>query len=647
MAFLVWDVLVSAALVAFYARWPRVVNLTSDSLTSGAACHLCLLATLRILIAAWGCGLVLRRSVKKMKFFYGFFIVSVFLLVPIVLPVLGLQCTCMFAGWEQCSAMQGFMNDGILVSFEPTPDGYVNPSRLASHMQSREPPDGSKPYAHSSEPMYPPPTPKRPMSTLQVHAARRLPKRALGLLNLDPEPHKTQTIQGAKQLQISTPDPEEPIQAATAVDPAEPIQAAMAELGCDRYAHSFMEMNSSQGELEDSEGLGIMWNTSQVLAEDEHDNDTADALDSDDLASSSGYIRDDEATQQRLLRKAAMREAMRRQVQLTVEADICKKLRRSIGLDRPINPMRRSIDQTPRATDLQTGTKQTWLQDVMHKAKKKAKRSPSTSFPRSMTDVRSIKKNSCRCDKENSCHYHRNGGEVTTWCYVAPESLPNCARDKIELMQDQQRKVWSAQLCEQAGCHCKRFGMQPSPDTKLNKSIDALNCSNGECDHMKYGSGCQTWREDDLYAWCFVGWDTTCTDRVREPSSGSTNDLHEYMFESSQACPQAGEIYAEETHQGGRLSDAKEMCNRAVLGFQLFSCLQFTLAFLMVLIVYLFISNHCADDVSFEEGESFDVRDEESEDEDEWQDGSSKKEEPPRRARHSTADSFTAGESFH
>jgi len=356
-----------------------------------------------------------------------------------------------------------------------------------------------------------------------------------------------------------------------------------------------------------------MWNTSQVLAEDEHGNDAADALANDDF----GHIGDD--------------EAMRKRLQEEVEADICKKLRRSIEV---------------------AGTKQKWVQDVTNQVKPKKKKGSPLKFRRSMTEVRNTKMNSCRCEKADSCHYHRNGGEVTTWCYVDPESIPNCASEDIELMQDQRGRVWSAHLCEKAGCRCKHMGMQPSPDTKLNKSIDALKCSNGECDYMNYVSSCQTWREGDLHAWCFVGWDTTCTDRAREKAPDSSSvldwpaDLHEYMFESKLACPRAGEIDSEETHKGARLFEAKEMCNRAVLGFQIFSCLQFTLAFLMVVIVYLFISNHCADDVSIEEADSFYVRSDE-ESEDEWQDESSKKEELPRRARHSTTDSFTAGRSFH
>mmetsp|Transcript_100939 Transcript_100939/g.254345 ORF Transcript_100939/g.254345 Transcript_100939/m.254345 type:complete len:564 (+) Transcript_100939:10-1701(+) len=248
---------------------------------------------------------------------------------------------------------------------------------------------------------------------------------------------------------------------------------------------------------------------------------------------------------------------------------------------------------------------------------------------RSATEkMMALLENECICDRgesgKESCNTYKEDAKAHRkfWCYVNPAKVPVCVLShKVNIFtsmgESGERVFWTEDLCD-SKCRCSGLGQYPhhSTDLDLEAREDTL-WSN----LMNYGETCQMWAQTDRKAntkWCYVGFDTTCPDRYLRTSGDDfkthVDDLnhkgekdHEMVqdvimqFKSSVAVDDKG---------GGKYCGnfgpadadlARKRCLSITLPAALAALLDLMLRLPILLLLWLFLSNHCMDQLPVEE----------------------------------------------
>lgn len=212
-------------------------------------------------------------------------------------------------------------------------------------------------------------------------------------------------------------------------------------------------------------------------------------------------------------------------------------------------------------------------------------------------------KSSCTCagalsntgvSGRKSCRFYKEGGSedhIKAWCHVREESKSQCVSANLELYEDDSGSSFSKEFCSDShpgvGCECSHIGMIWKPSGKFEDVREDLLS-----DKMSLGSRCELWTRSDEKNWCFVGFDTICSDRQEYTltkqdieNTGVTIDKiqHVSQFWSSIPC------YKE------ALLTSKKWCRfwrnifRVVTGLLVFG------PWPMGVVIYLWLLNRCGD----------------------------------------------------
>jgi len=230
--------------------------------------------------------------------------------------------------------------------------------------------------------------------------------------------------------------------------------------------------------------------------------------------------------------------------------------------------------------------------------------------------LRTLQRTSCVCDyQDNGCQtYEDSLGENKFWCYVKESRRKRCVDDGFTLFWDpKEERIWSEEICQEAGCACSELGMHPSDlkDPNLNRGLLHKN-------RMNYGSECQAWNQAPPGQWCFVGWDSTCPDRVKSSTVWVSNDNPRWpsiyhQYKSRLPCQVEAQVKMRER--------SAEVCEDITRIVEFFMFLELLMFMPMTVIIFKFLSNRCGDEFQCEEQFAVVLSTDEEESEDEWERG--------------------------
>jgi len=125
-------------------------------------------------------------------------------------------------------------------------------------------------------------------------------------------------------------------------------------------------------------------------------------------------------------------------------------------------------------------------------------------------------KGECRCKRDDNGY----GGCMASldpstrkpsyWCYV--ENVAACERQEnaersfdIDIYHTADGQAWTKDLCN-TDCKCQDVGVPPVDGEKVDKELMWENGAN-------YGASCKAWTTTEPRKWCYVGFDSKCSDR--------------------------------------------------------------------------------------------------------------------------------------
>lgn len=202
-------------------------------------------------------------------------------------------------------------------------------------------------------------------------------------------------------------------------------------------------------------------------------------------------------------------------------------------------------------------------------------------------------KQSCRCDPQGCLYHESPDGNHRFWCYINERSRAACDRDNYEVKLDPSSgKNWTTQICETQGCQCSELGELPKKnDQSVHKTL--LVDEKGLENELQYGSACNKWTSEDQFQWCWVGWDTTCIERVRPPTPTSYPKGLQRQFKSYQACSVNG--------LAKRREALRSPCENWKIAMETIFGLHLTMTLPMIVILYKLIANRLGDTFKVEE----------------------------------------------
>lgn len=164
-----------------------------------------------------------------------------------------------------------------------------------------------------------------------------------------------------------------------------------------------------------------------------------------------------------------------------------------------------------------------------------------------------------------------------------------------------------------AGCKCSDQGMHILSDMEemVAPGVIPTGLHKGQ---TTFGRGCNKWMVGDTKEWCFVGFDSNCSDRkeyVVDPSYVKRLDsiAEISQFLSSVPCQSQGEDV---------LGQAETLCRWGRNSILLVLASLVSLPFPMVVIVYLFLRNRCGDLVEWNRQFAVEFSDEDEESDDDF-----------------------------
>eukprot|EP00931_Biecheleriopsis_adriatica_P006886 TRINITY_DN10822_c0_g1_i1.p1 TRINITY_DN10822_c0_g1~~TRINITY_DN10822_c0_g1_i1.p1 ORF type:complete len:766 (+),score=156.70 TRINITY_DN10822_c0_g1_i1:122-2419(+) len=198
--------------------------------------------------------------------------------------------------------------------------------------------------------------------------------------------------------------------------------------------------------------------------------------------------------------------------------------------------------------------------------------------------VRSVRKLGCRCNHAGCHPYEEADEERKYWCILDddPVNIQNCRDSEYRIYVSSSGQHWSNDVCEKAGCHCSQIGMPPSSEFE-KKHADSSRLEDGR---SRYGSECAKWNGDEDHwekGWCFVGWESTCADKVR-----AENDTNR-QYSSKLPCGREG------GQQRQRETRASELCMSLAWLGDLVCFTHIFMSLPMCFVLFKFISNRMGD----------------------------------------------------
>eukprot|EP00931_Biecheleriopsis_adriatica_P093971 TRINITY_DN67686_c0_g1_i1.p1 TRINITY_DN67686_c0_g1~~TRINITY_DN67686_c0_g1_i1.p1 ORF type:complete len:683 (+),score=95.65 TRINITY_DN67686_c0_g1_i1:81-2129(+) len=554
--FLCWDVLVTGIIVTFYWIFDDLANL--GFMDSG---YLCCVGVFRMVSHVAGAVVSWQRNHRLVRIFFGVFILNTFAYLLFTVPLMGnrLVCHCTKGTWQQCLALQSFAFDGLKLNYKPIPSNIDKFDAEAvdffeetgSRMLIAKPPSSEKPWQWEQ----PSSLQQKSRGSNDGISRYRLPKRILGHLNLEPDfvaSPKEVTVSMQRSLREELPT--SLLERSTAdttsrADILSPVSTSGDALGfeCNNFV------------LEPEKGSSLMQEAQRVSESLSFQNMSAQNYD-------------------QLVEKIWNRSGN----------DFLWKVKK-ILTDTVVTYVQEVCRGRPP------------LQALNQQEKEHTRSTPDlvNMTPRQgMEKLKKIYLDTCRCANTSSCLFHLDhDGARDSWCYVDESSLKACKKEGFDLFDDG-GKPWSRDLCTARGCKCQGLGMPQDPK-KITDEKDSPPHA------MEFGNECDKHAGDERYQWCYVGWDTTCTERkrlVKNPDS-KYQDVP-FMFQSFMACH----------HLKGRLKLPKLLCRYVQIYGQIFLWCHFVIVLPRLVIMRHFVSNRCGD--AHEDENQFAVASSDSEDED-------------------------------
>lgn len=202
--------------------------------------------------------------------------------------------------------------------------------------------------------------------------------------------------------------------------------------------------------------------------------------------------------------------------------------------------------------------------------------------------VEVIYRASCRCADDDSCRQYLDG---QSWCYIAEESYYKCKASGYSIFADEEGKFWTSGLCSKGniGCtYCSGIGHKPPEgDSHVHGNLLQEHKTN-------YGSSCDKWHDTDQWPWCFVGFDSSCVDRM-------PGDIDRSLFNSSYRPQFWSHLPCERSNQHERERAASGYCENIAAVESIVTILHLIGSFLMMFVLFKWISNQCGDNVKAED----------------------------------------------
>lgn len=204
--------------------------------------------------------------------------------------------------------------------------------------------------------------------------------------------------------------------------------------------------------------------------------------------------------------------------------------------------------------------------------------------------LREIRTSSCVCkDRVTGCKVNQDVyGQNLFWCELPAYGAQICEETGATLYKTPGPEgfLWSDDHCRKATCRCSGLGMPMDPETDMELSQKVW------ANKMNLGSKCAKWMEGDEKPWCYVGFDSTCTDRHLTDVRLVLDHKVPRQYYSYLAC---------EEEKDDKIAAANGTC--AIIYYLTITI--FTLRYLLFLpilvILFKFIQNRCGDYYEVEE----------------------------------------------
>lgn len=605
LGFLLWDMAVSTGMTTFYFMHDNIANLglVSEHIVR-------LIGIFRLLAVVAGLAVVLRRKHRLVRLFFTSFILNWIVLgVIFLVPVVRLQCSCVDGTWEQCNAMQDFWETGLHINFKPAPekwqvkqDGHLNKYMKVQPMPKT---DQEKTDALTKLLFATSEDSRSLLERRERNEVSRLPKRLQGHKSMD---HLGQSASFWAIRQ----------------SPAALLQAHTSD---DIHLHGSAWNNFRIHEEDpDAGNASSSQNSTPVRCEEQifKGKQGSSLMEEAMLQKSSSSIRNSTQFAKMLLRKSLTNQlidkvqvTMRKVVQNLLnqpefEAIICEYAKHhhdfhhnvsdKIGKHRKMRKLTGAmLKQGALATEEEEeqghvpAAARTVQQGTYRLLQSELEGMPSRE---GMQRLSEMYKEICRCADLDSC---RLSEPDAFWCYVDESTLHGCKAEGIKLRKDPSNRTWSKDLCDKRSCEPAGLGMKPRSkkdlDVKRHHYLDDDNTI------MRYGSDCDIWKHTDPMEWAYVGFDTTCIERTRRvvPKNDWPEGLP-YMFLSWTACT-SNMLSDTKLPDGtvGGLYHVKIRCTWYQMVVETFLILDLIFTVPMMVIMYYFIANRCADNLEVEQ----------------------------------------------
>jgi len=594
LGFLLWDMAVSTGMTTFYFMHDNIANLglVSEHIVR-------LIGIFRLLAVVAGLAVVLRRKHRLVRLFFTSFILNWIVLgVIFLVPVVRLQCSCVDGTWEQCNAMQDFWETGLHINFKPAPekwqikqDGHLNKYMKVEPMPKT---DQEKTDAFTKLLFATPEDGRSLLERRERNEVSRLPKRLQGYKSADHLGQST-SFWAIRQHPMAL------LQSHTSDD---------SDLH-ERTWNNFRILDEDP----DAQNASSAQNSSAVRCDQQifKGKQGSSLMEEATLQKSSSSIRNSTQFANMLLRKSLTNQlidkvhvTMRQVVQNLLnqpefEAIICEYAKHhdfnqidsdKIGKRRKMRKLTGAmLKQGALATDetLEEGhvpaTARTVQQGTYRLLQSELEGMPAREGMQRLSEM--YKDADFRKD--------------AFWCYVDESTLHGCKAEGIKLRKDPSNRTWRKDLCDKRSCEPAGLGMKPRSkkdlDVKRHQDLDDDNTI------MRYGSDCDIWKHTDPMEWAYVGFDTTCIERTRRvvPKNDWPEGLP-YMFLSWTACT-SNMLTDTKLPDGtvGGLYHVKIRCTWYQMVLETFLILDLIFTVPMMVIMYYFIANRCADNLEVEQ----------------------------------------------
>lgn len=190
-------------------------------------------------------------------------------------------------------------------------------------------------------------------------------------------------------------------------------------------------------------------------------------------------------------------------------------------------------------------------------------------------------------------HYATANMKPKNWCYIRNASREACLKDKVvaatlkEDPSDVRKHLWTEALCG-GRCDAPEACMGVRDRRRQGMRIGDRDLTK-ENDRERFGNRCKIWTKEDKVPWCFVGFDSACSDRKLYTLSQDdflTPPLH--LSDVSQ-------FYSYLPCNKAIREQAEHLCQSWKVGILSIIGILTILSLVMVPVICLFVGNRCGD----------------------------------------------------